>query len=367
MKKPARQIKIKNRVIGTEYPVYFIAEIGSNFDGNLKRAANLIYLAKEAGADAVKFQHYNAATLVSDVGFRKMGKPRTHQAKWKKSVFDTYQDASLNPNWTGTLKKACDQAGVAFFTSPYSLELVDYVDPFVPAFKVGSGDITWPEIIEKIASKRKPVLLATGASTMEDVKRAVRLILQQNRDLVLMQCNTNYEVERNNFPFLQLNVIKNFSQKYAGMILGLSDHTRGFVSVLGAVALGARVIEKHFTDSNRRKGPDHPFAMDPRSWREMVDRTRDLEASLGDGQKKIEVNELATAIVQRRCVRVSRNLKKGDRLTRQDLDALRPCPPMAIAPYDMQKVIGKRLKRSFWAGEHLKWADLTNQKLKKAI
>ena len=358
-KNPLQAIKINGRRISKDAPVYFIAEIGSNFDRNLNRAKDLIILAKEAGADAVKFQHYNAATLVSDVGFRKMGKSQSHQAKWKKSVFDTYQDASLNPNWTGTLKKACDKAGVAFFTSPYSFELVDYVDPFVPAFKIGSGDITWLEIIEKIASKRKPVLLATGASTMEDVNRAVRLILQKNQELVLMQCNTNYEVERTNFPFLQLNVIKKFAQSYPGILLGLSDHTKGYVSVLGAVALGARVIEKHFTDSNNRKGPDHPFAMDPKSWREMVDHTRDLEASLGDGQKKIEENELASVIVQRRCVRVSRNLKKGDRLTRRDLDPLRPCPPMAIAPYDMQKLIGKRLKRSFRAGEHLKWADLT--------
>lgn len=360
MKQPLQSIKIGKKTISKESPTYFIAEIGSNFDRDLCRAKDLIFLAKESGADAVKFQHYTAATLVSDVGFRKMGKTQTHQARWKKSVFDTYQDASLNPSWTQALKKTCDQAGIAFFTSPYSLALVDYVDPFVPAFKIGSGDITWPEIIEKIASKNKPVLLATGASTMDEVDRAVRLILQKNRELVLMQCNTNYEVERTNFPFLQLNVIKRFAQSYPGIILGLSDHTRGYVSVLGAVALGARVIEKHFTDSNHRKGPDHPFAMDPKSWREMVDRTRDLEASLGDGQKKIEENELATVVVQRRCVRVSRNLKKGDRLTRRDLDALRPCPPMAIAPYDMQKVIGKRIKRSFRAGEHLKWADLTN-------
>jgi N-acetylneuraminate synthase len=360
MKQPLQSIKIGKKTMSKESPTYFIAEIGSNFDRDLCRAKDLIFLAKESGADAVKIQHYTAATLVSDVGFRKLGKTQSHQARWKKSVFDTYQDASLNPSWTQALKKTCDQAGIAFFTSPYSLALVDYVDPFVPAFKIGSGDITWPEIIEKIASKNKPVLLATGASTMKDVDRAVRLILRKNRRLVLMQCNTNYEAERNNFPFLQLNVLKTYARTYPGLLLGLSDHTKGCVSVLGAVALGARVIEKHFTDSNKRKGPDHPFAMDPKSWREMVSQTRDLEASMGDGKKRIEKNELATSIVQRRCVRVSHNLKKGDRLTPRDLDVLRPCPPMAISPFDMQKVIGKRLKRSFRAGENIKWADLTN-------
>lgn len=360
MKKPTSIIKIGKKKIGKGHPVYFVAEIGSNFDGNLARAKDLIYLAKEAGADAVKFQHYTADTLVSDVGFQKLGKPQSHQANWKKSVFDTYQDASLNPDWTAALKAVCDQADISFLTSPYSLKLVDLVEPFVAAFKLGSGDITWPEIIQKISSKGKPVLLATGASTLSDVDRAVRLVLQKNRDVVLMQCNTNYEAKQNNFSFLQLNVLNKYAQLYPGIVLGLSDHTKGYVSVLGAVALGARVIEKHFTDSNKRKGPDHPFAMDPKSWREMIKNTRDLEASLGDGQKKIEKNELATSIVQRRCVRINRNIEKGESLARQDLEVLRPCPPKAIAPYDMPKVLGKKLKRALRAGEHLKWADIAH-------
>jgi len=358
MKRPSSQIKIGQKKIGKEQPVYFIAEIGSNFDGNLARAKDLIYLAKEAGADAVKFQHYTPDTLVSDIGFQRLGKLQSHQANWRKSVFETYQDASLNPDWTKALKAVCDQADISFLTSPYSLQLVDFVEPFVPAFKIGSGDITWPEIIEKISSKKKPVFLATGASTLNDVDRAVRLVLHKNRDVVLMQCNTNYEAEQNNFSFLQLNVLNKYAQLYPGILLGLSDHTKGYVSVLGAVALGARVIEKHFTDSNKRKGPDHPFAMDPKSWREMIKNTRDLEASLGDGHKKIEQNELVTSIVQRRCIRINRNIKKGERLSRQDLEALRPCPPKAIAPYDMPKVLGKRLKRDLRTGEHLNWADI---------
>jgi sialic acid synthase SpsE len=360
MKKPSKKIFIEKKEISKNSPTYFIAEIGSNFDGNLERAKDLIFLAKESGADAVKFQHYSAETLVSDYGFKKLGKAKSHQAKWEKSVYDTYQEASLNKNWTKTLKKACDQAGVAFITSPYSLELVDYVDVFVPAYKIGSGDITWPEIIEKIASKQKPIFLATGASNMNDVKRAAKIILRKNQKLIIMQCNTNYEAHQNNFSYLQLNVLKQYSEHYPGILLGLSDHTKGCVSVLGAVALGARVIEKHFTDSNKRKGPDHPFAMDPKSWREMVIRTRDLENALGDGKKKIEKNELATAIVQRRCVRIARKLEKGNRLTRRELVVLRPCPPKAIAPYEMPKILGKRLRRSLHAGEAVKWSDLTN-------
>lgn len=351
-------ISIDGRQISKDAPVYFIAEIGSNFDRDLNRAKDLIYLAKEAGADAAKFQHYTAESLVSDFGFRQLGSGQSHQSTWKKSVYETYEDASLNREWTAILKETCDGAGIAFFTSPYSLELVDYVNPFVPAYKIGSGDITWPEIIERMASKGKPIMLATGASGIEDVRRAVDMVLARTPDLVLMQCNTNYTAGLENFSYLQLNVLRTYEAMYPGVILGLSDHMPGYVSVLGAVALGARVIEKHFTDSNDRKGPDHGFAMNPATWREMVDRTRELEACLGDGIKKIEANERETAIVQRRCVRAGSDLEAGTALDMHDLMVLRPCPVDAVAPYDIQKLIGRRLRRTVRSGEYLKWGDV---------
>lgn len=356
--KPSPVIQINGRRISKDAPVYFIAEIGSNFDRDLNRAKDLIYMAKEAGADAAKFQHYTAGTLVSDYGFKQLGSGQSHQAAWKKSVFETYEDASLNRDWTTMLKQTCDEAGIAFFTSPYSLELVDYVDQFVPAFKVGSGDITWPEVIERMASKGKPVMLATGASDIADVQRAVSTVLASTPDLVLMQCNTNYTAGLENFSYLQLNVLRTYEAMYPGVILGLSDHMPGHVSVLGAVALGARVIEKHFTDSNYREGPDHAFAMNPQTWREMVDRTRELEACLGDGQKKIEANECETAIVQRRCVRAGQDIQEGSILGNADLTVLRPCPVDAVAPYDIHKLMGKRLRRSIRSGDYLKWSDI---------
>jgi len=356
--KPSSVIHINGRRISEDDPVYFIAEIGSNFDRNLSRAKDLIYLAKEAGADAAKFQHYMAGSLVSDFGFKQLGGAQSHQATWKKSVYETYEDASLNREWTAVLKETCDEAGIAFFTSPYSLELVDYVDPFVFAYKVGSGDITWPEIIECMASKGKPVMLATGASDIEDVRRAVDTVLARTPDLVLMQCNTNYTTGLENFSHLQLNVLRTYEAMYPGVILGLSDHMPGHVSVLGAVALGARVIEKHFTDSNDRDGPDHAFAMNPMTWREMVNRTRELEACLGSGEKKIEANERETAIVQRRCVRAARDLEEGTVLGINDLTVLRPCPVDAVAPYDAQRLTGKRLRRNVRSGDHLKWGDV---------
>lgn len=353
---PSSAIYIDGKRISREDPVYFVAEVGSNFDRDLSRAKDLIYLAKESGADAAKFQHYTAGTLVSDYGFSNLGR-HSHQAAWKKSVFSTYQDASLNKDWTAALKETCDHAGISFFSSPYSLDLVDYVDPFVPAYKVGSGDITWIEIIERMASKGKPVLLATGASNLDDVKRATNAALTLTADVVLLQCNTNYTAEQMNYAHLQLSVLRVYETEYPGIVLGLSDHMPGHSAVLGAVALGARLIEKHFTDSTNREGPDHSFSMTPATWREMVDRTRELEMSLGDGQKKIEDNERETVIVQRRCVRAKHDLEPNTDIRDADLEMLRPCPPGAIAPFEAPRLLGRQLKRRVASGQHLTWDD----------
>ena len=151
-------IKINNYEIGIDKPTFFIADIAANHDGDLERAKELIWLSAEAGADCAKFQHFDAETIVSDFGFKSLGSQLSHQGTWKKSVFETYKEASLNRDWTEELKSTCDEAGIVFMTSPYSLELVDYVDEYVTAYKIGSGDVTWLEIIRHIASKRKPVL-----------------------------------------------------------------------------------------------------------------------------------------------------------------------------------------------------------------
>ncbi|MEN0057474.1 MAG: N-acetylneuraminate synthase family protein, partial [Bdellovibrio sp.] len=165
MKPINSEFVIQNRRIGLNHPTYFIADVAANHDGDLERAKDLIYMCAEAGADAAKFQHFSAKTIVSDFGFRSLGNKQSHQSTWKKSVFDVYNDASLNLDWTGVLTETCKKAGIHFFTSPYSFELVDFVDPHVPAYKVGSGDITWFEIIEHMAKKQKPMFIATGAST----------------------------------------------------------------------------------------------------------------------------------------------------------------------------------------------------------
>lgn len=353
-----KEFQIDGRKIGLHEPTYFIADIAANHDGDLERAKDLIYLAKEAGADAAKFQHFTAKTIVSDYGFKNLGSQQSHQSKWKKSVFEVYDDASLNFDWTPILKETCDKAEIAFFTSPYSFELVDKVDPFVPAYKIGSGDITWVEIIERMAKKGKPILLATGASDAKEVVNAMDAIIEHSDEIILMQCNTNYTASLENFHYINLNVLRSFQTMYPDVILGLSDHTPGHATVLGAVALGARAVEKHFTDSNDREGPDHKFAMNPVSWREMVDRTRELEYSLGSAIKRVEDNEKETVVLQRRAIRAAKDLPQGSLLTESDLEVLRPCPTDALPPYRMSDLLGKTLSRELPKGECVRWTDL---------
>jgi sialic acid synthase SpsE len=352
------EFQIGTRTIGEGHPTYFIADIAANHDGDLERAKLLIRLAKEAGADAAKFQNFQAPKIVSDYGFRTMGSQVSHQSSWKKSVFQVYQDASVSFDWTPVLKEACDKAGIDYFSSPYDFDAIEMLDAYVPAYKIGSGEITWPEALERMARRGKPVILATGASDIGDVQRAVHLILRLNPQLVLMQCNTNYTASPENFDHIHLNVLKTFATMFPEVVLGLSDHTHGHATVLGAVTLGARVVEKHFTDDNKRVGPDHKFAMNPRTWAEMVENTRLLERALGSADKFVAENEKDTAIVQRRCLRAARDIRGGETLSREMIDVLRPATPGSIMPYEIQSVIGTRAVSDIPAGKELRWTDV---------
>jgi len=352
-----KEIQIADRWVGGNHPTYFIADISANHDGDLQRAKALIRLAAQAGADAAKFQNFRAPKIVSDRGFRALGGQLSHQSSWQKSVFEVYQDASIPFEWTPELKATCDEAGIHYFSSPYDFEAVDMLDPVVPAHKIGSGDITWLEMLRHIAGKGKPVILATGASTIGDVHRAVHTILAINPALILMQCNTNYTGSLDNFNHIHLNVLKSYAAIFSAAVLGLSDHTPGHATVLGAVALGARAIEKHFTDDSRRIGPDHPFSMTPNAWREMVDRTRELERALGSADKRVTDNEVETVVVQRRCLRAARDIKAGERLAREMIDVLRPATPGAIKPYEIESVVGCKALVDIPAGEALRWTQ----------
>lgn len=353
-----KEFYIGKSLISQHSKPYFIADIAANHDGDINRAYKLIELAKESGADVAKFQNFKADKIVSDFGFKHLGGQLSHQKNWKKSVFETYQDASVSDDWTPLLKKKCDEVGIEYMTSAYDFASVDWANNFVNAYKIGSGDISWHEMLKYISKKNKPVLLATGAATMEEVDMAIATVLPINDKLVLMQCNTNYTASSENFKYINLNVLKTYAAKYPDLTLGLSDHTIGHSAVLGAIALGATVIEKHFTDDNDRNGPDHKFSTTPEQWKQMVKNANDLYNALGDGIKRIEENESQTCIVQKRGLYLANSIKKGDIIGEKDLEALRPRSDDGFEPWQAQSLVGKKATVDLSEGVMLKKGDV---------
>lgn len=333
--------------------VKLIADIGANHDGCLSKAIDLIYLAAESGADVAKFQNFRAETIVSDSAFRRLGRSGTHQDSWKQSVFEVYKNASMPLEWVEDLASSCTEAGIEFMTSVYDLDLLDYVNSYVSAYKIGSGDVTFHEMLRRTATFGKPMIIATGASTSNQVERAVEIVrLEGCKELALLQCNTNYSGEdQANIACLNLNVLDEYRDRYPDVVLGLSDHTRSEETVVAAVAKGCRIIERHFTADQNLAGPDHGFACAPRDFikmRELADKTLTL---LGTGGKKIETNEFESSVVQRRALRARSNLAVGHVIEKEDVIALRPCGPGELLPTDenMSSLVGKVLNRELKA------------------
>jgi len=387
------RFKIGNHKIGKEHPVYFIADIASNHNGDLQKAKELIHACAESKVDAVKMQNFTADTIVSDYGFKNLSDVKTHQSQWKTSVYDSYKAASIPLDWTLELKSLAESLGMDYFTSAYSPELTKAVAPYVSAFKLGSGDITWHEQIELMSGFGKPILIATGASTLDEVKMAVHAAQKHTEDIILMQCNTNYTAKKNEdisttkarFSNINLKVLETYAKLWPNMALGLSDHTHGHLTVLGAVGLyNCCAVEKHFTLDSSQEGQDHPFSMMPNEWQEMVDNTallkKEIKAEdtyknryekvkaiakdaefldliIGNGEKKISDNEFNTSIVQRRAIRAKNDMDIGHTIAKQDLEVLRPCPEDALPPYKMQDVLGKSLNRNLEKGDYLRLTD----------
>jgi N-acetylneuraminate synthase len=193
---------------------------------------------------------------------------------------------------------------------------------------------------------------------MGDVRRAVAAAQKDEKRVVLMQCNTNYTGSLENFSQIALNVLKTYAREFPDVVLGISDHTPGCAVVLGAVTLGARVVEKHFTDDRSREGPDHAFSMGPSDWRDMVDRTRELEAALGTEDKHVMKNEEQTMVLQRRAIRAARPIRAGTRIEASDLIPLRPCPADALPPYRIDEVIGRDAAHDIPEGECVRLSDI---------
>ena len=357
-------IKIGNRNIGQGYPAYIIAEIGSNFDGNFERAKYLALLAKEAGASAFKIQIFSASKIVSSTGFKNL--QVSFQSGWEKPVVEVYKSAEFPREWIRKLSDYSKEISIDFFTSPYDIEAVDLLeDCGVIAYKIGSGEIDNLEFLEYVAEKGKPVFLSCGAATLEEIEQAVYVIRQTGNDqIVLLQCVTNYPSSIIDANIKAMNQLK---EKF-GVEVGYSDHTigiegggddplSGITIPLGAVALGAKVIEKHFTDDRNRKGPDHPFAMVKEDFKKMVEAIRALEKALGDGNKKITESEKETVIIQRRGIYAKEDIKAGEIITREKIDLLRPA--IGLRPSQIKNILGKKAKYKIKSGDPIKLNDVT--------
>ena len=343
-----KKIMIGDRTVGDGAPVYIIAEIGSNFDGSIDRAKQLIDLAKESGADAVKFQSFKPGSIISKDDFTEK---KSFQSKWDKPVFEVYKNAMLPREWHSELNAYSRKKGIPFFSAPYDKEAVDLLlELDVPAFKIGSGDITFLELLEYIALKKKPVILSTGASTLEEITEAVEVIKKTgNNELILLQCITNYPspIEQAN-----LRAMVALKEKF-NVPVGYSDHSPGSLVPLGAVALGACIIEKHFTDDKTRKGPDHPFAMDSKEFSEMASGIRQMEKAMGKAEKIVVPAESETVILQRRSLHTAVPIKKGQAITKEMIEVLRPAK--GLPPKEISKVVGKKASQDIEKGVPLTW------------
>jgi len=347
-----KEIKVGKKTIGIGHPAYIIAEIGANFDADISKAKKLIKAAKDCGADCAKFQTFKSEKIVSDKGFSLMELKGVH-GTWGKTVGQVFKEVEFPHEWHQELMDYCNSIRIDFSTAPYDFEAVDLCDKLdIPFIKIGSGEITWLEMIKYIASKNKPVFMATGDATLSEIDEAIRAFESTgNKNLVLMQCITNYpsKIESAN-----INVLKTYQSAF-DVLTGYSDHSPGPVVALGSVALGAVVIEKHFTLNKADAGPDHPHSMDINEFKIMVDYIRELEAALGTTRKFVVEEEMETVIVQRRGLYAKRDIPIGTIIHTDDIDVLRPA--LGILPKYENVVIGKTSKINIEAGQPLFWEN----------
>lgn len=347
-----KDIKIGNRMIGKDYPTYIIAEIGGNFDGSMDKAKSLIDAAKEAGADCAKFQTFKAETIVSEGGYSKMTLHGVH-GSWGRTITEVFRDVEFPIEWHQEISDYCKSVNIDFTTAPYSKEAVDFCKNMsLPFIKIGSGEITWLDQLDYIARMGLPIMLGTGDATMSEIDDAVRTIKKAgNKDLVLMQCITNYPSKIDN---ANVNVLKTYQNAF-DCLTGYSDHSPGSVVALASVVLGGRVIEKHFTLNKKDQGPDHPHSMEPVEFKFMVDSVREIERAMGSTVKEVVAEEGETVFVQRRSLYVNKEIKKGHVLTEDDIVVLRPA--IGIYPKYHKMVIGKAVNRDIPARDPLFWED----------
>ena len=345
-------VEIGHHSVGPGSPCFIIAEAGVNHNGDVESARRLVDVAVEAGADAVKFQTFHAGKLASiDAPKAEYQLQTTPDAE---SQLEMLRGLELSPQAHRELQAYCAERGVLFMSTPFDNESADLLDELkVPVFKIGSGEITnWP-LLEHVAAKGKPLILSTGMSYLSEVDEAVRVIRGLGCDqLILLHCVTNYPAEPAD---ANLRAMQTMAMAF-DVPVGYSDHTLGINVPVAAVALGACVIEKHFTLDRTLPGPDQAASLEPNEFSAMVAGIRTVEAALGQAKKEPSPSEMANRRIARRSLAASVDIPAGSVLERHTLTTLRPAT--GIQPPVLEEILGLRVIRPLNAGQILEWGHL---------
>ncbi len=344
------EIKIADKTIGEYSKSFIIAEAGVNHNGSIEMAKKLVNAAKEAGADAVKFQTFKTKNLVT-----KNAKKAEYQIKnsGEESQYEMIKKLELSDSEFQEIAKYAESKGIIFLSSPFDTESVDLLDEMnIPAFKIASGEITNFPLLKHIAKKHRPVILSTGMSTIGEVEEALNLIEKYNDDIILMHCLTNYPAKKED---ANLNVIKTLEYTFKRHV-GFSDHTSGIEMSVAAVALGSCVIEKHFTIDKNLPGPDHKASLEPQELSEMVKAVRNVEKGLGNGIKKPTNDEIKIKKLVRKSIVAKKDILKGSILTEEMLTIKRP--GTGIEPKYLDELVGRELIDDVKKDDLLKWNQL---------
>lgn len=348
-------MKIKNKEIKNYGNPYIIAEIGANHNGDMDLAKKMIDSAVECGADAVKFQSWTNKSLIAQAEYDKNQKyddsPKKHFGSLKEMVDKYY----LREEQHCLLKEYCDEKGVDFCSTPFSEQEVDLLNEIgVLFFKVASMDINNLRLLKYIAKKGKPVLLSTGMATLSEIELAVKTIEDAgNREIIILHCISIYPPEAKD---IHLNNIVSLQKIFPNYPIGFSDHTIGVSVPIASIALGAAVIEKHFTTDKDLPGWDHEVSANPEEMRFIVEQSMIINEALGSFERTISVAEQNKKSKFRRSIVLTRDMKEGELITEDDITFKRP--GTHIRPDEEKYVIGRKISRDMKEDELLDWDDM---------
>jgi len=341
--------KIGNRKIGEDHPVFIVAEISGNHNQSFERAKELIRTACQSGADAIKLQTYTPETLTIDCS-NKWFQVKVNPA-WKgRTLYELHREAYTPWEWQPELKKIAESRGVPFFSSVFDETAVDFCEKMgVPAYKVASFEIVDLELLKKIAGTKKPVIISRGMASLKELELALATLKENGTSqIAVLHCVSSYPAKPEE---MNLATIPDIKRRF-GLVTGLSDHTLTISTSLAAVALGASIIEKHFTLRRADGGPDAGFSLEPAEFKELVKSVREVEKAIGKAQYGSGKRE-SENIIFRRSLFVVKDVKKGEELTRENVRCIRP--GHGLAPKFLHEILGKRASENIEQGTPLSW------------